>query len=86
MKDNEDGTVWCIEGNTSPDNKGSQRNGGQVAKKLRAYKKNKAGVQVSIVGFGRPKFKGAATTSATASQPTATAAPRVCPTCNQQIK
>lgn len=58
IKDNEDGTVWCIEGNTSPDNKGSQRNGGQVSKKLRAYKKNKANVMVSIVGFGRPKFKG----------------------------
>ena len=57
IKDNEDGTVWCIEGNTSSKKKGSQRNGGEVAKKLRAFKKNKKGVQISIVGFGRPKFK-----------------------------
>jgi len=56
IADNEDGTVWCVEGNTSPTDKGSQRNGGQVSKKLRAYKKNKAGIQISIVGFGRPKF------------------------------
>ena len=60
IKDNGDGTVWCIEGNTSPDEKGSQRNGGQVSKKLRAFKKNPKKVQISIVGFGRPKFKGAA--------------------------
>ena len=56
VKDNEDGTVWTIEGNTSGDPHRSQRNGGEVAKKLRAYKKNKAGIIVSIVGFGRPKF------------------------------
>ncbi|MEY3378257.1 MAG: hypothetical protein RLZZ328_1417 [Bacteroidota bacterium] len=62
IKDNEDGTVWCIEGNTSGDPKKSQRNGGEVVKKLRAYKKNKKNVQVSIVGFGRPKFKGASET------------------------
>jgi hypothetical protein len=60
IKDNGDGTVWCIEGNTSPDKKGSQRNGGQVSKKLRGFKKNKAGEMISIVGFGRPKFKSAA--------------------------
>jgi hypothetical protein len=58
IKDNGDGTVWCIEGNTSPDKKGSQRNGGQVSKKLRGYKKNPKGEMISIVGFGRPKFGG----------------------------
>ena len=58
IKDNEDGTVWRIEGNTSGDPKKSQRNGGEVVKKLRAYKKNKQNVQISIVGFGRPKFAG----------------------------
>jgi hypothetical protein len=58
VKDNGDGTVWCIEGNTSPEKKaGSQRNGGEVCKRLRAYKKNSKKVQISIVGFGRPKFK-----------------------------
>jgi hypothetical protein len=56
VKDNGDGTVWCIEGNTSSNVKGSQRNGGEVCKKLRAYKKNPKNVMVSIVGFGRPKF------------------------------
>lgn len=59
LKDNGDGTVTCIEGNTSPDKKGDQRNGGQVAKKVRAYKKSaKKGLPLAVVGFGRPKFKG----------------------------
>lgn len=57
IKDNGDGTVWCIEGNTTNRKGGSQRNGGEVCRQLRAYKKNKKNVQVSIVGFGRPKFK-----------------------------
>ena len=56
VADNGDGTVWCVEGNTSGDPKGSQRNGGEVCKKLRAFKKNKKNIMVSIVGFGRPKF------------------------------
>jgi CHAP domain len=78
--DNEDGTVWCYEGNTTGDGKkGSQRNGGEAAKKLRAYKKNKAGVMVSIVGFGRPKFKGSAKTASNSSVPAGT----VCPTCGK---
>ena len=86
VKDNEDGTVWCIEGNTSPEKKaGSQRNGGEVCKRLRAFKKNKAGVQISIVGFGRPKFGGAG-----ASAPASSAAPKAekknCPTCGQSVK
>jgi len=75
IANNNDGTLWCIEGNTSATNKGSQRNGGEVAKKLRAYKKNKKGVQVSIVGFGRPKFL-----------ETKTPKVDVCPTCNQPMK
>ena len=57
VEDNEDGTVWCIEGNTSSSKKGSQRNGGEACRQLRAFKKNKKNVQISIVGFGRPKFK-----------------------------
>ena len=67
VKDNEDGTVWCIEGNTSSKKSGSQRNGGEVCKQLRAYKKNKAGVLISIVGFGRPKFGASATPAKKAS-------------------
>ena len=77
IEDNEDGTVWCIEGNTSGTKKGSQRNGGEACKKLRAFKKNKAGEQISIVGFGRPKFKtgGAVKSAATSSG--------ACPTCGK---
>lgn len=56
------GIIVTIEGNTAPDTKGDQRNGGQVARKIRAYKvKNRGKVlpslPVFIVGFGRPKFK-----------------------------
>ncbi len=62
VKDNNDGTVTCIEGNTSPDKKGDQRNGGEVCLKIRAYKKKnrnkfKPNMPVAIVGFGRPKFE-----------------------------
>jgi hypothetical protein len=62
VKDNGDGTVTCIEGNTSPDKKGDQRNGGQVCLKVRAYKtkngsKVKRSLPVYIVGFGKPVFK-----------------------------
>jgi len=76
IKDNGDGTVWTIEGNTSPDKKGSQRNGGQVSKKLRGFKKNPKNEMISIVGFGRPKFKAAGA---------APAAPEAakCPTCGK---
>ena len=62
ITNNGDGTVTTIEGNTSPDKKGSQANGGEVCKKVRAYKKKNRGkvkpsLPVFIVGFGRPKFK-----------------------------
>lgn len=56
VKDNKDGTVTTIEGNTAGNSIGDQRNGGEVAKKVRAYKANKKGIEVSIVGFGRPKY------------------------------
>jgi hypothetical protein len=64
VKDNLDGTVTCIEGNTSSDKKGDQRNGGEVCLKIRAFKKKnrnkfKPNLPVAIVGFGRPKFTGA---------------------------
>ncbi len=62
VKDNGDGTVTTIEGNTSPDKKGDQRNGGQVCLKVRAFKKKngsklRRSQAVSIVGFGKPVFK-----------------------------
>jgi hypothetical protein len=62
VTNNGDGTVTCIEGNTSPDKKGDQRNGGEVCLKTRAFKKKNGGKlrksqPVSIIGFGKPKFK-----------------------------
>lgn len=62
IKVNNDGTVTTIEGNTAPDKKGDQRNGGQVCEKVRAYKvknrgKLKPSLSVFIVGFGKPTFK-----------------------------
>jgi len=36
-KNNGDGTVTTIEGNTAPDKKGDQRNGGQVCQKKRGF-------------------------------------------------
>lgn len=62
ISNNGDGTVTTVEGNTSPDKKGDQRNGGEVCKKVRAFKKKNRGkvrpsLPVFIVGFGRPKFK-----------------------------
>jgi hypothetical protein len=58
LKDNLDGTVTTIEGNTSPEKKkGSQANGGEVAERILAYKKdNKRKLTPYIVGFGRPKW------------------------------
>ena len=85
MTDNGDGTVWCIEGNTSGDPKGSQRNGGEVCKKLRAYKKNKKGIMVSIVGFGRPKF-GESTAAKSESAAKTTKKAKTCSSCGQEIK
>jgi type 1 fimbria pilin len=59
VKDNLDGTVTTYEGNTSPEKKakGSQANGGEVAERIRAYKKNnKRKLAAHVVGFGRPKW------------------------------
>jgi hypothetical protein len=62
INNNNDGTVTTIEGNTAPDKKGDQRNGGQVCQKVRGYKKKNSGklklsLPVHIVGFGKPTFK-----------------------------
>jgi len=59
LKDNGDGTVTTIEGNTSPEHKaaGSQANGGEVAQRIRAYKNNNQHkLTVFVVGFGTPKW------------------------------
>jgi len=53
------GLVKTVEGNTSGDQKKSlsERNGGEVVEKVRAYKANKRKLPVYIAGFGSPKFK-----------------------------
>lgn len=59
VKDNLDGTITTIEGNTLPEKKakGSQANGGEVAQRIRAYKKtNKKNLTSFVVGFGTPKW------------------------------
>lgn len=59
VKDNLDGTITTIEGNTSPEKKakGSQANGGEVAIRVRAYKQNnRRKLAVYTVGFGKPKW------------------------------
>ena len=58
IANNGDGTVTCIEGNTAGNPKGDQRNGGEVAQKIRGYLPNKKKVMVSVVGFGRPNYVG----------------------------
>lgn len=59
VKDNGDGTLTTVEGNTAPDTKptGSQANGGEVALKTRAFQtSNKRHMPVFVVGLGRPKW------------------------------
>ncbi len=74
---NADGTVDVAEGNTSPDKKGDQRNGGQACLKNRAYKKKngsklRKSQPVFIVGFGRPAFGQAVKPKAPAAKKAAT--------------
>jgi hypothetical protein len=59
VKDNGDGTIITIEGNTSGDKKksASERNGGEVVQKVRAYRtNNKKKLPNFVAGFGSPKF------------------------------
>ena len=61
VKENGDGTVTTVEGNTAGEKKksGSQANGGEACLKVRAYKKNnKKKIPAFIVGFGRPNYVG----------------------------
>lgn len=58
IKNNGDGTIQVIEGNTSGTAKGDQRNGGMCVEKTRAYIKNKKGILNAVVGWGRPVYAG----------------------------
>jgi len=61
VKDNKDGTMICLEGNTSGNAKGDQRNGGETCKKERGYlKNNKKKLVVGVVGWGRPDYAASA--------------------------
>ena len=62
VKDNGDGTITTVEGNTTPDSKpkGSPNNGGECAMNVRGYKANNSRhLWSTVVGFGRPNYKGA---------------------------
>jgi hypothetical protein len=59
IKNNGDGTIQVIEGNTSGTAKGDQRNGGMCVEKTRAYiKLNKPKLINAVVGWGRPVYTG----------------------------
>jgi hypothetical protein len=59
VKNNGDGTIQVIEGNTSGTAKGDQRNGGMCVEKTRAYvKDNKKRLTNGVVGWGRPVYVG----------------------------
>ena len=59
IKNNGDGTIQVIEGNTSGTAKGDQRNGGMCVEKTRGYvKNNKKKLVNAVVGWGRPVYSG----------------------------
>ena len=59
IKNNGDGTIQVIEGNTSGTAKGDQRNGGICVEKTRAYVKNNGKKLINgVVAWGRPVYKG----------------------------
>jgi hypothetical protein len=59
VKNNGDGTIQVVEGNTSGTAKGDQRNGGMCVEKTRAYvKNNKKKLLNAVVGWGRPVYVG----------------------------
>lgn len=57
---NPDGSVTCIEGNTSPGTAGSQRDGGGVWRRCR---------RAGIVGYGYPAYSGDSADSKTSATP-----------------
>lgn len=59
--DAKNGIVICLEGNTSGTPKGDQRNGGEVCKKERGFRKNNTKkLLMGVVGWGRPDYAGSA--------------------------
>jgi hypothetical protein len=59
VKNNGNGTIQVVEGNTSGTAKGDQRNGGMCVEKTRGYvKDNKLKLINAVVGWGRPVYAG----------------------------
>lgn len=59
--DAKNGIVICLEGNTSGTPKGDQRNGGEVCKKERGFRKNNSKkLLMGVVGWGRPDYAASA--------------------------
>jgi hypothetical protein len=59
VKNNGNGTIQVVEGNTSGTAKGDQRNGGMCVEKTRGYvKNNKLKLINGVVGWGRPVYAG----------------------------
>ena len=84
VKDNGDGTITTVEGNTTPDSKpkGSPNNGGECAMNVRGWKvDNKRHLWCSVVGFGRPDYA-----DATSDHPATPPAPKAIPSFPGQIK
>lgn len=55
------GIAICLEGNTAGAPSGDQRNGGEVCKKERGFRKNNAkNLMMAVVGWGRPDYAGSA--------------------------
>ena len=92
IKNNGDGTIQVIEGNTSGTAKGDQRNGGMCVEKTRAYVKNKKGILNAVVGWGRPVYAGEENApllskgAAVASPVTTTAVKKAAPTAFKPLK
>jgi hypothetical protein len=79
IKNNGDGTIQVIEGNTSGTSKGDQRNGGMCVEKTRAYVKNKKGILNAVVGWGRPVYAGEENAPLLSKAGVATTAPTPAP-------
>ena len=95
IKNNGDGTIQVIEGNTSGTAKGDQRNGGMCVEKTRAYVKHKT-LMNAVVGWGRPVYvgeenapllvKGGTVTASPVAKPAAKKAAKKAPTAFKPLK
>ena len=85
IKNNGDGTIQVIEGNTSGTAKGDQRNGGMCVEKTRAYVKHKT-LMNAVVGWGRPVYVGEENAPLLVKGGTVTASPVAKPAAKKSAK